>query len=132
MRLMAIFGAAALTCAVPSAACYTGPMPVAFTGRSSQLTLESRRNLAMYADDRGLNGKDRLLVIFYGGAPRQGSEIALRRSREKAVLSYLRIKGVPSNKVNLVTTKKHMESWLLEMDKGHRPIASVELTVGCG
>ena len=87
----------------------------------------------MYADYRGLNGKDRLLVIFYGGAPRQGSEMTLRRSQEKAVLTYLRTKGVSPQKVDVVTTKKKLEAgWLPQADKSHRPVASVELTVGCG
>ena len=131
MRLMLFFGAAALTCAVPAAACYTGPMPVAFTGRSSHLTPDSKRYLASYADDRGLNGNDRLLVIFYGGVPRQGFDTTLRRGREKAVLSYLQTLGVPFAKVSLVTTKKPMEGWLEKLGHGNRPVASVELTVGC-
>ncbi len=112
MRLVSILGLAALSIASPSAACYTGPMPVAFAGRSSQLTLTSERYLASYADDLGINGKDRLLVVFYDGALRQKSEITLRRARTQAVLTYLLTKGVPSNRVTLATTKKPMERWL--------------------
>ena len=132
MRLISILGAAALTCAVPSGACYTGPMPVAFVDKSAQLTPESKRYLTSYANDLGINGTDRLLVIFYGGAPRLASDMTLRRGRKKAVLTYLRTEGVPPNKVNLVTTKKQIEGWLSKLNEGPRPVASVELTVGCG
>jgi hypothetical protein len=131
MRTTTLIGAATLACAAPSAACYTGPMPLAFAAQTSHLTSKSREILTYYADARGLDGQGRVKVIFYSPMPPSPSGLTLRRKREKAVLSYLKGKGVRSNEIGLVATKKPMPNWLFKLRQDGPPVASVELTVGC-
>ena len=86
----------------------------------------------MYAEMRGIGGKDRVLVIFYGGAPTGASDKALRLAREQSIRGYLRTEGVPSRVTSLVATQRRLPRDLADLDEGFRPVASVELTVGCG
>ena len=118
--------------ATPATACYTGPMPLAFDGRTAQLTEHSKERLAYYAEMGGIDGKDRLLVIFYGPAPQHAADKGMLKKRQATVRGYLLYKGVPASAVSLVTTKRAMPTYILDFDPSVRSVATVELTIGCG
>lgn len=117
--------------ASPATACYTGPMPLAFDGRTARLTEDSKQSLAYYAETRGIGGKDRLLVIFYGPAPRVAADKDLLKKRQATVRGYLLYKGVPASAVSLVTTKRALPPYIARFQPSIRSIATVELTIGC-
>jgi len=117
--------------AMPATACYTGPMPMAFNGRTAQLSKNAKERLAYYSEMRGINGRDRLLVIFYGPPPQRPSDKELLRKRKQTVRGYLLYKGVLASAFSIVTTKRTLPTDLRELDPGSRQIATVELTIGC-
>jgi hypothetical protein len=118
--------------ATPATACYTGPVPLAFDSRTAQLTEQSKQRLAYYADMRGIDGKDRLLVIFYGPAPQYAPDKELLKKRQATVRGYMLYKGVPASAASIVATKRALPSYFRDFDPGVRPVATVELTIGCG
>ncbi len=130
LALLAVF--ASTLWATPATACYTGPMPLAFDGRTAQLTEHSKERLAYYAEMRGIDGKDRLFVIFYNPAPQHAADMGLLKKRQATVRGFLLYKGVPVNAVSLVTTKRALPSYSMNLDPGVRSVATVELTIGCG
>lgn len=117
----------------PAAACYSGPVPLDFVRDTAQLSRDGKNALSAYVEMRGINRQNRVLVMFYGGVPTSTNLKLLHQNRRRAVRTYLASKRVPHDAISIVTTKKAPPNILTEFSRRRlRPMASVELTSGCG
>ena len=108
-----------------ASACYSGPIPLDFKGRTEKLTDTDEAVLAGYARDRW--DEARLLVIFYKSDASQ----KLVEARRRSVRAYLLSKGLAPADFSVVSTGKPPSAALSRLF-GSRPTATAELTTGCG
>ena len=112
----------------PAHACYYGPLPIEFIGRTAQLAPGEKPIIADYAARRAAL-KSRIIVIIYS-APSKAAADVLSRQRQDTVRSFLISRGVRPDDMDVVTSRRPAPKSFVDLF-GAQPQATVELTTGC-
>ena len=112
----------------PAHACYYGPLPIEFIGRTAQLAPGEKPIIADYAARRAAL-KSRIIVIIYAAPSNTVGDI-LSRQRQNTVRSFLISQGVRPSDMAVLTSKKSPPKSFVDLFGG-QPQATVELTTGC-